>query len=104
MAKTMNAELILLHVVSEPVYYSSEEDSPLLGSNGIFETEHLQLNNVASIKKAALHFLEKTKQHLGDKTINALANGLSDAEANRGVKHMVQTVLKCKNDKTPCYY
>jgi len=35
-AKTMNAEVILLHVVSEPVYYSSEEYSPIMGSNGFF--------------------------------------------------------------------
>jgi len=37
-----------------------------------FETEPLQLNNVDSIKKAAFHFLEKTKQHLGGKNIHTM--------------------------------
>jgi nucleotide-binding universal stress UspA family protein len=71
-AKAMEAEVILLHVVSDPVYYSSTEYSPIMGFNGFMETAQLQLNNIDSLKNASLHFLNKTKQHLGDKTIQTV--------------------------------
>ena len=31
MAKAMNAEVVLLHVISDPVYYASVEYSPIMG-------------------------------------------------------------------------
>jgi hypothetical protein len=34
MAKSMNAEVILLHVISDPIYYSSTEYSPIMGLTG----------------------------------------------------------------------
>ena len=40
MAKAMNAEVILLHVISDPVYYSSTEYSPIMGFNGFMEMGH----------------------------------------------------------------
>jgi nucleotide-binding universal stress UspA family protein len=72
MAKAMNAEITLLHVISDQVYYSSEEYSPIMGFNGFFETDQIQHTNIDFLKKAALHFLEKTRQHLGDKTIKTM--------------------------------
>jgi len=69
MAHAMNAEVILLHVISDPLYYSSVEYSPIMGFSGYMETAQLQLNSAESLKKASLHFLEKSKKHLGDKTI-----------------------------------
>ncbi len=72
MAKAMNAEIVLLHVISDPVYYSSSEYSPIMGFNGFMETDQLQLANIDSLKKAALHFLDKSKNHLGDKSIKTL--------------------------------
>jgi nucleotide-binding universal stress UspA family protein len=71
-AKAMNAEIILLHVVSDPLYYSSVEYSPIMGFSGFMETAQLQLNSLDSLKKASLHFLEKSKNHLGDKSIQTL--------------------------------
>ena len=72
LAKAMKAEVILLHVISDPVYYSSTEYSPIMGFSGFMETGQLQLDNVDSLKKASLHFLEKSKHHLGDATIQTL--------------------------------
>lgn len=69
MAKSMNAEVTLLHVISDPLYYSSMEYSPIMGFNGFMETGPSQLNNEA-LKKAALGFLDNTRHHLGDKTIH----------------------------------
>jgi nucleotide-binding universal stress UspA family protein len=72
MAKAMKAEVVLLHVVSDALYYSSVEYSPIMGFNGFMETAQLELNSMDSLKKASIHFLEKSKAHLGDKTIQIL--------------------------------
>ena len=42
-AKSMDAEITLLHVVSDPVYYSSLEYSPIMGFNGFIEPGLVQL-------------------------------------------------------------
>jgi nucleotide-binding universal stress UspA family protein len=72
MAKTMNAEVTLLHIISEPIYYSSTDYSPIMGFNGYFEMGPEQLNSSDKLKKASEFFLDKSKQHLGDKTIKTL--------------------------------
>ncbi|MCX6252339.1 MAG: universal stress protein [Bacteroidetes bacterium] len=72
LAKAMNAEVILVHVISDPVYYSSAEYSPIMGFDGFMDTGPFQLDNVDGLKKASQHFLDKSKQHLGDKTIKTL--------------------------------
>jgi nucleotide-binding universal stress UspA family protein len=81
MAKAMNAEIILLHVISDPVYYSSTENSPIMGFNGFMEMGHKQLDNVDSLKKASQQFLDKSKQHLGDETIQTLVEEGDFAES-----------------------
>lgn len=72
LAKSMDAEIILLHVISDPLYYSSTEYSPIMGFNGFFETGQIQLDNIEGLKQAALHFLDKSRHHLGDKSIQTL--------------------------------
>jgi len=67
LAKSMEAEIILLHVISDPVYYSSLEYSPIMGFTGYVDT--LQHTNLGSLKEATLHYLEKTRNHLADETI-----------------------------------
>lgn len=69
MAKAMKAKVVLLHVIADPVFYSSAEYSPVMGFNGFMETAELQLNTIESLKKASQQYLDKSKQHLGDKTI-----------------------------------
>jgi nucleotide-binding universal stress UspA family protein len=72
MAKAMDAEIVLLHVISDPVYYSSANYSPIMGFNGFMNVDPLQLDIVEELKKASQHFLEKSKHHLGGKTIQTL--------------------------------
>jgi nucleotide-binding universal stress UspA family protein len=72
LAKTMGAEVILLHVITDPVYYSSKEYSPILGYTGYMDMGQSQLVSADGLKKASQHFLDKTKQHLGDETIKTL--------------------------------
>ncbi|HAL83510.1 MAG TPA: universal stress protein [Mucilaginibacter sp.] len=69
LAKAMGAEVTLLHVISDPVYYSSTEYSPIMGFTGYMGMGPLALDSVDGLKRASQHFLDKSKQHLGDKTI-----------------------------------
>lgn len=78
MAQAMKAEAVLLHVVSEqPVYYSSY----------MFMTE-LRVDILEDLKKTTQNFLDKTKNHLGDMTINTL---IKEGE-------IASTILKTANE------
>jgi nucleotide-binding universal stress UspA family protein len=72
MAKAMHAEVTLLHVISDLMYYSSTEYSPIMGFGGYMNMDSLQLDSIDGLKKATQHFLDKSKLHLGDKTIQTL--------------------------------
>jgi nucleotide-binding universal stress UspA family protein len=84
LAKALGAEVILLHVISDEIYYSAVEYSPIMGFNGFMEMGPLQLQGVDGLKKAALQFLTKSKQHLGDKTIQIVV----------GEGELAETILK----------
>jgi nucleotide-binding universal stress UspA family protein len=72
MAKSMNAEVTLLHVITDPVFYSNAEYSPIMGFSGYMDLGPVQLESVDGLKSASLQFLDKSKQHLGDKTIQTM--------------------------------
>jgi len=72
MAKSMNAKVVLLHVITDPVFYASSGYSPIMGFSGYIDVGPLQLDNVQGLKKASLEFLDKSRQHLGDKSIQTL--------------------------------
>jgi nucleotide-binding universal stress UspA family protein len=71
-AKAMNAQVILLHVTSDYVYYSSLDYSPILGYDSFSNLGMLQTNTVEELHKAAENYLQSTKQHLGDDTIQTV--------------------------------
>jgi nucleotide-binding universal stress UspA family protein len=81
LAKNMGAEIILLHVITDPVYYSSTEYSPIMGFTGHLDTDLLQSDSVAALKKASQQFLDKSKHHLGDETIQTLVEEGDYAES-----------------------
>lgn len=72
MASSMNAEVILLHIISDPVYYASTAYSPIMGLSSEMTTFPAQLNNIEGLKEVSLDFLEKFKHHLGDENIKTL--------------------------------
>jgi nucleotide-binding universal stress UspA family protein len=72
LAKAMNAETILLHVIIDPVYYSSNEYSPILGFGGHLDVTPIKLDSEESLNIAAQHFLDTAKTHLGDKAIKTV--------------------------------
>ncbi len=75
-AKAMKAEVILLHVILDPVYYSSVEYSPIMGMSftGYTNMDLLQLETVEGLKKTSQLYLDKVRHHLGDKTIETLVS------------------------------
>ena len=80
-AKTMGAEVVLLHVISDPVYYSSTDYSPIMGFTGYLNPDPLQLNTLEVLKTASLNYLDKTRIHLGDKTIQTVVEEGDFAES-----------------------
>jgi nucleotide-binding universal stress UspA family protein len=80
-AKTMGSEVILMHVMSDPVDYSSMEYSPRLGYTGYKNTEKLQIESIEGLKNESQQFLDKSKHHLGDNSIKTLVKDGDCAEA-----------------------
>ena len=72
MAKSMDAEITLLHVITDPVFYATSGYSPIMGFSGFVDVGPLQLSSVQGLKEASLKYLETSKKHLGDKTIQTL--------------------------------
>ena len=81
LAKNMRAKAILLHVISDPVYYSSVQYTPITGFAGFMDTDPLLLASEDGLRKASEHFLEKAKHHLADETIEILVKDGDPAEA-----------------------
>lgn len=81
LAKTMGAEVILLHVISDPVYYTSLEYSPIMGFADYKGISPFQLENVEGLIMAAQHFLDKTKHHLNDESIQTVVKEGDIAES-----------------------
>lgn len=85
LAKDMNAAIFLLHVVSEAVYYSSSNYSPIMGYEGFNNLDMVSVPNVEELRKAASDYLDKTKQYLKDPSIQTLikegdfSDGILDA-------------------------
>ncbi len=72
LAKSMNAEVTLLHVVADYTYYSSLDYSPVMGFDSFSNLGALQTNTVIELQNAAHDYLEKTKKYLGDDTVKTL--------------------------------
>lgn len=81
MATAMKAEIILLHVIADPTFYSSIEYSPITGFVGYMDLSNLQSDGVDSLNNASLQYLEKIKLHLGLKTIKTIVKEGDSAES-----------------------
>lgn len=71
-AKSMNAKVVLLHVLSDPMFYSSQEYSPIMGFTGYRFTDQVPMDSVFGLKTASLEYLDNSKKHLGDNTIQTI--------------------------------
>jgi len=71
-ARSMEAEVTLLHVIAEPVYYANADFSPLMGFAGYMDVRQFDSGNLNGIKGSSQLYLDKIKLHLGDTSINTL--------------------------------
>ncbi len=73
-ATALNAEIILLHVIAEPAYYSSMEYSPIMGFSGFIDNFDVGLSEAVKndIHLQSQEFLNKSKTHLGNENIKTL--------------------------------
>jgi nucleotide-binding universal stress UspA family protein len=72
LAKSMKAEVVLLHVITDPVFYTSMEYSPIMGFSGYLDVSPLQLTSIQGLKDASMEYLIKSKEHLGDDSIQTV--------------------------------
>lgn len=71
-AKAMNGEVILLHVMEDAAYYSTPGYVPIVGFSNFSHTDFLEMIDVEGLKKAGMHFMEKMKHHLGEESIQTV--------------------------------
>lgn len=69
LAMAMQAQTMLLHVVSDDIYYSSLEYSPVTGFSGFSNTDFTMLAGTEGLIKASESFLESIKKHLSNESI-----------------------------------
>ncbi|MFI5194201.1 MAG: universal stress protein [Chitinophagales bacterium] len=92
LSKALNAQTILLHVTSDATYYSSLNYSPIMGFDSFSNLDVLQTDTVDKLKKVAQSYLDKSKQHLGDETIQTVVK-----EGDFG-ESILQTATEMKAD------
>jgi nucleotide-binding universal stress UspA family protein len=93
-AKTMKAEVILLHVVADDTYYASLEYSPITGFSGFSNTDFFRLVNDEGLVKASQYFLDKIKYHLCDESIQTLVEKGECSEAIlRTARHLHADII-----------
>ena len=84
LAKSMNAEVTLLHVIKDPGFYTTAGFSPIVGYTGYVDVNPTVLQSVDGLKNASLQYLHKIREHLGDKAIQTVVKE----------GHFAETILK----------
>jgi nucleotide-binding universal stress UspA family protein len=79
-AKAMHAEVTLLHVVENEVYYTSFLTSPITGFGDFDSATFYQYMNADGLSDAANYYLDKIKKHLDDSKIKTLVENGDFAE------------------------
>ncbi len=71
-ATSLNADVVLMHVIENVVYYSTTRYDPIMGFDGFLSTDFLGENVSVNLEKEADVFLNKVKHHLGNHTIKTI--------------------------------
>lgn len=74
LARKMASQVILLHVLNEPAYYTSEAYSPIMGFTGDFLYANAGTISARQqdIRDSIETYLNSTRLHLGDATIETM--------------------------------
>lgn len=71
LAKTMGAEIILLHIIVDGMYYS-KGNFPIMGYTGFIISPLLHSTDTEDAKAESQNYLLKIKDHLGDNAIRTV--------------------------------
>ena len=80
LAKSMSAEVILLHTITDPTIYPSTGYYPLAYSDSKKEMNSTLSGDIGVMRKKAIDFLDSSKAHLGDESIHTLLKVGDSAE------------------------
>jgi nucleotide-binding universal stress UspA family protein len=72
LANTLGAEIILLHIISDPVFYYNKEYSPIMGFSGYIDLSPIQIDSVDSLISVSFKYLDAIRSHLGDNAIQTM--------------------------------
>jgi nucleotide-binding universal stress UspA family protein len=75
-----DANVTLLHVITDPTYYASTVYDPIMGFGGYMNMDLLSPDIMIDLKKSSYEFLEKSKHYLGDPAIRTIVKEGSVAE------------------------
>jgi len=92
LGKSIGAEIVLLHVVSDPLHYNAYKHFTVMGFSGYDDTVPLIMDGIKELKEESQKFLEKSKHHLGDSEIRILVEEGDIAES------VLDTAKKIKAD------
>jgi nucleotide-binding universal stress UspA family protein len=81
LAKAMNAQITLFHVLTDPQDYRQAEHVTIMGFAGHQDTIEVILEETLDPEKMSLQFLNKSKLYLGDNSIQTLLEKGNCAEA-----------------------
>lgn len=81
LAQASNAAVALIHVISDAVYYTALEYSPVMGYTGFSSPNMVPMVDIVQLKAAAKDFLEQTKKHLNDESISTIVGEGDCADA-----------------------
>lgn len=82
LAKAMKAEVILVHVINDPNYYSAFEYGPIMGFTGSVNADLLKIVEPEELKHHSLEFLASTKEHLKDENIKTI---VAEGDTSSGI-------------------
>ncbi|BAX80043.1 hypothetical protein ALGA_1668 [Labilibaculum antarcticum] len=101
LATAMKAEVILMHSITDIKYYSSMASSPILGYSGVMAMNQVKKDTVDNLITASNHFLDKMKDHLGDKTIKTIVQegDFSESIINSAKKEHADIIVMGSHSK-----
>ncbi|RNI37281.1 universal stress protein [Hanamia caeni] len=82
LARSMGAEVTLVHVIADYTYYSSLDYSPILGFDQFSNLGTVQVDTVAQLENAANEYLEHLKTQVGDPSAKIL---IKDGDAGEAI-------------------
>jgi nucleotide-binding universal stress UspA family protein len=80
LAKAMGAQTVLLHVTSDTIHYSYLNYSPIMGFEIVGAVDATQADAADETRNVAAAYLDKSKRHLGDETIQTVVRNGSFGE------------------------